>query len=305
MVKKRIILVPEYYDTSSKANERQMLLFEMLEEKCGFEIVRANEPEIPSGAEIIVTYNIPHYNMQGPMADRLFNLNRKIKLISYMEFYRCYENVIDCEKNMSKIFDRSDLILRKADEDFRRRYPQYMDKTVFFPEFFAPYGRYGNFDFSETPINQCLMAGSSANSYLYPLRNYVLKNHDPLKIKAIHTRAGRGFVRREAYAQLLNSYFCCIATSSCYNIALAKYFEIPAAGSLLLANECEDLKKIGFRAYKHYVPITRDNVFSQVDLVLNNPGDFLEIRKEGTEFVRKNHSIFNRFNQLKKIVGEI
>lgn len=305
MGKKGIILIPEYYNSSSKANERQVLLFEMLEERCGFEIVRANEPEIPSNVEIIITYNIPHYNVQGPMADRLSNLDKKTKLISYMEFYRCYENVLDCEENMTKIFDRSNLILCKVNEDFRRRYPQYVDKVVFFPEFFAPYERYGEFNFSEDPIKQCLMAGSSINSKLYPLRNYILQNHDPLKIRAVHTRAGRGFVRREAYAQLLNSHFCCIATSSCYNIVLAKYFEILAAGSLLLADECEDVKKAGFRPYEHYVPITEDNIFSQVDLVLSSPENFLEIREKGTKFVREDHSIFNRFNQLKKIIEEI
>jgi uncharacterized membrane protein YcgQ (UPF0703/DUF1980 family) len=96
-----------------------------------------------------------------------------------------------------------------------------------------------------------------------------------------------------------------LSTSSKFNYVLAKYLEIPAVGSLLIANETNDLKKIGFIAGEHYVSITKENALETIYECLDNPDKYIEIRKNGMGFVRRNHSINNRFEQLKNILNEI
>jgi hypothetical protein len=74
---------------------------------------------------------------------------------------------------------------------------------------------------------------------------------------------------------------------------------------LLLANEIDDLKKAGFVPYRHYVPITRADVLVRIDKCLKNPNDYDHIRREGMEFVRKNHSVVNRIERLRKIFDDL
>lgn len=118
------------------------------------------------------------------------------------------------------------------------------------------------------------------------------------------------------YAKCLNRYFCGLGINGGRKTqaAIMKHFEIPAAGSLMLAEPFPDLDRAGFVPGKHYVEIkaeykgyyeTVTDVIERVMEVLQNPDAYQEIRRAGTEFVRKNHSINNRWIQLRKIIKEL
>ena len=196
------------------------------------------------------------------------------------------------------MFERCDLIISFAYEYFAKIYIQFLSKYKFVPKSFAPHGRYAQFLFNDKPKMKCLLSGS-LNNDVYPLRSLIVnKHHVDIEHKP-PTYVG------DDYAKLLHSYFCCVTSASIFNYVLAKYFEIAATGSLLLANETKDSKRLGFIPNKHYIPITKDNVFTKIEQCLENPANYNTIRREGMEFVRKNHSVVNRIEQLKRIFDEL
>jgi hypothetical protein len=145
---------------------------------------------------------------------------------------------------------------------------------------------------------KCLLSGS-LNPKVYPLRTFVKNNAGGMVVHKPPRYVG------DDYARLLNSYFCGIATPSIFNYALGKYYEIPAAGSLLLACEIADYGKAGFIPNQHYIPITKSNVISIIKRCLKNPEEYEHIRKRGMKFVRKNHSVTNRMDILKAMFGRL
>jgi hypothetical protein len=147
------------------------------------------------------------------------------------------------------------------------------------------------FSFNDDPKMRCLLSGA-VNSKIYPLRSFVKKQSNNIDCKK---------AIGDKYAELLNSYFCCVTSCSIFNYVLAKHLEIPSTGSLLLTNETSDLKRAGFISNYHYVPVTKKNVIAKISHCLKKPNKYKHIRKQGMEFVRKNHSVVNRIEQLKRI----
>jgi hypothetical protein len=123
---------------------------------------------------------------------------------------------------------------------------------------------------------------------------YVIRNRKKSKIDIIRR------IPFSKYTQRLNDYFCCLALPGINNIPVAKYFEIPAAGSLMLAVRTKELDICGFEPDVHYVPVNKKNVFDQVERVLSNPQDYMQMKMEGMKFVRENHSEFNRLSVFDK-----
>jgi hypothetical protein len=97
------------------------------------------------------------------------------------------------------------------------------------------------------------------------------------------------------YARLLNKYVCCVTCGSIFNYLLAKHIEIPAANSLLLTTENDDLRDAGFVAGKHYLKVDFDNVIGVIEIILKAPDKYAKVRATGADYVRNNHSVLNRF----------
>jgi glycosyltransferase involved in cell wall biosynthesis len=265
--------------------------------------------EIPSDIDVIIARAIPQKSYVNSLMN-LANLNKNVKLIGYLHNLHGNESM---KSNMIKMLNRYDIILSPAEETFKNQYSKYLNKFIFFPNFFAPHERYIKFEFNKNPIFKCLLSGALASEY--PLRSFIFDKIDRSKVSIIphpgYKKSKKEILNDvscytgDKYANELYSYFCCLSTSSKFNYVLAKYLEIPAVGSLLIANETNDLKKIGFIAGEHYVSITKENALETIYECLDNPDKYIEIRKNGMGFVRRNHSINNRFEQLKNILNEI
>lgn len=262
----------------------------------GFDLKYADEVDVSSNIDIVIMFGVPYHN-RPKLIPGLIDLDRKIKLVMYPGDIQCYNNPV-CIENRLKVFDRSDVIVSGSYEYFAKSYPQFMPKYEFLPLFFGPHGRYVKLQFNNNPNMRCLLSGS-LNPQVYPLRSFIKNSGSSLVdyIPPVHVG--------DAYAKLLNSYFCCVVTPSIFNYAVCKYFEIPAAGSLLLAPEINDLKKAGFIPNYHYVPITELNVIKTITQCLRSPHDYEGIRKEGMRFVRENHSVVNRMDKFKTILERL
>jgi len=293
---KGTIIIPRFYETlwtpEFKTTSVWAPIFYGIQNHFGFELKFADEVDVPIGTDVVIMFGVPYHNRQ-KLIPGLIDLNKNTKLIMFTGDLQCYNNKL-CLDNKIKVFERCDRILSFAHEYFVKMYPQFLSKYEFMPHFFSPYERYSQFLFNDEPKMKCLLSGSV--NEVYPLRLFIKRNS-----KGVNIQYEPPIYIRDNYAKLLHSYFCCVTSSSIFNYVLAKYFEITAAGSLLLANETEDSKKVGFVPYKHYIPITKSDVFVKIDQCIRNPNDYTDIRMAGMEFVRKNHSVINRIESFKKI----
>jgi len=296
-----MIIIPEFYLTRHTDNYK--VLLREISKEFRWPLVYTDHPVIPSDVKIVLVFAVPQHNRPEVMED-IYKLDRKIKLIGYVGDIHTWGNKQYKEK-LFRIYDRYDLILSTLDEKFRKWYPQFAHKMVYFPQFFAPHKRYSALDFNKNPKMRGLLSGNM-DPNVYPLRGYLANNRDKAKLDCRYSRYRIG----DRYAQMLHSYFCCVATSSIFNIVVKKYFEIPATGSLLLANRVKDLDLLGFVPYKHYIPITMDvgskeNAISQIRRCLYFPDHYEDVRRMGSKFVRTFHSVRNRFKQLKSILEKV
>ncbi len=257
----------------------------------GFKLRYANEVDVASDTDVVVVFGVPYHNRPN-LIPGLLDLNKNTKLVMFPSDLQCYNNKL-CLENRIKVFKRCDLIITPVYEYFMKTYPQFLSKHKFMSNCFSPHKRYMKLPFNDNPKIKCLLSGNF-NPKVYPLRAFVKKNGLGVDYKPPRYVG-------DSYAKLLHSYFCCVASSSIFNYVIAKYFEIPATGSLLLANETNDLKRVGFIPHRHYVPINKANALTKISECLKNPDDYTNIRKEGMEFVRKNHSIVNRMEELEEI----
>jgi len=300
---KGLILVPKRFEKGqSKKGHfvRWRLLFQELVDYFNFDLqyVDVGKINIPKDIELIITFSIPSHTI--PMinvCDEILKLPSKVKVIGYMVDLQCYDRRI-IKEYMKKMFDRFDRILVMQDYLFESLYPQYIAKKIWVPHFFGPYAMFSKLSFNKKPILRCLMAGT--NSKAYPLREFVLKKHK--KYNYIDCKSK---IPYKNYPKILNSYFCCIGTPGSQKSHVAKNIEIPATGSLLLCQTTQDILNLGFKPYEHYIPITKKNVFEQINKCITNHKDYIEIRKRARKHVMNNYSIKNRYDQVKNIIEKV
>jgi len=89
-----------------------------------------------------------------------------------------------------------------------------------------------------------------------------------------------------------------------YRLTVPKYFEIAAAGALLLAQETDDLECLGFRHMENCVIFNRLNFEALARQYLSHPQDCLSIRQNGRELVRQRHSLSGRIDALQQHIAE-
>uniref|UniRef100_A0A6M3K9H7 Putative glycosyltransferase n=1 Tax=viral metagenome TaxID=1070528 RepID=A0A6M3K9H7_9ZZZZ len=281
--------IEDFSDTASVIGP----IFYAIRDEFKFELKYEDKIDVPFTTDMVVTFGIPYHN-RPHLIPGILDLSKHTKLVMFPGDLQCYNNS-ECLVNKIKVFERCDLLISGAYEQFENLYPQFWHKYVFSPLFFGPHDRYTSISFNNNPIMRCLLSGSM-NPEVYPLR-VAIKNAHMNEIDYKPTL----YVRGDRYAKMLNSYFCCATCGSIFNSPIAKYFEIPAAGSLLIANETNDLIKVGFIPNVHYVPITKHNFTTVISQCLKNPSAYETIRKTGMGFVREKHGLPNRIEQLKRI----
>jgi hypothetical protein len=106
-------------------------------------------------------------------------------------------------------------------------------------------------------------------------------------------RIGRGYAEkiRQCRVGFADSVFP-------FRYIVAKFFEIPATGALLLADDTvsEHLNKLGFVAGRHYVPVSQENLEKQIEYVLSesNHDELDQIRRNGQALVHEQHKTSDR-----------
>jgi hypothetical protein len=100
------------------------------------------------------------------------------------------------------------------------------------------------------------------------------------------------------YARKINKYRIGFTDCSIYSYIVAKYFEIPSTGALLLADDTisEPFRELGFIENIHYVPVSMNNLEEKIQYVLHEKHhpELDEIRKRGQALVWEKHTTSHR-----------
>lgn len=187
-------------------------------------------------------------------------------------------------------------------------YPEFAGtkKVVWVPhsaslDFMVPY--------NATPENAIFVSGATGN--YYPLRDR-MKALSQAGAYAIVCQdhpgyyTGYDYDRNESvgrgYAMKINSYRAGFTDSSKFHYVLAKYFEIPATGALLLADDAVSgpLRQLGFVENEHYVAVSAENLEEKIRFVLDerNHDELDQIRRRGQELVWDQHKSLDRARQI-------
>jgi hypothetical protein len=237
------------------------------------------------------TYNI---------IQNLENLNLNVKILCHVHdfFYKLkqYDNLIKTHRYIEIGF-----------EDQIKKYTS--SKNTIYPLIHCATNNFIK-EFNKNPINKIFLSGGI--SKLYPERkefyNYAIKNNSKIFIKA----RPMYFEKDDNYANELHSYIACFYSSINElnnTILLAKAFEIPATGSLLLAHKsCKDsLMKVGFKENINCLFIENNTYDQVINYILdpNNRGKIDEIRMNGQKLVLENHTESIRIKKINEYLDKI
>jgi hypothetical protein len=160
--------------------------------------------------------------------------------------------------------------------------------------------------------NAILLSGCL--EYYYPFRQQMKRLHEG-RAYAIDYHAHPGYGSNfdydsdgnvgQGYAARINSYRVGFTDSTHYNYVVAKYFEIPATGALLLADDAVagQLNKLGMVENRHYLPVSNDDLEEKVRYVLDerNHAALDEIRRRGQRLVWKQHKTSDRARLIDEV----
>nr|CCA21172.1 conserved hypothetical protein [Albugo laibachii Nc14] len=154
------------------------------------------------------------------------------------------------------------------------------------------------------PIRKILLAGARGSNW-YPLRHWFGQyQHQNGQVMDILPHSGYHVTDNQSqiFASYLRSYHVGITTTMLLQYVVAKVFEIPATGSLLLLNRdlAPMLESLGFRDRDNYVAYDSNDPVKSIWWV-SDPKNFEQIdqiRAKGMETVRENHLVSHRAQAL-------
>jgi|SRR5215472_9515286 len=175
-------------------------------------------------------------------------------------------------------------------------------------DFAVPYNHHAD--------NAILLSG--AIDHHYPLRQQMKSIHDRRAAQIVyHAHPGYhcGFDYEQdssigrGYATTLNRYRAAFTDSLRYGYVVAKYFEIPATGALLLADArvSGPLRQLGFIEYQHYLPVTATNLEERIRYVLDdaNHAELDQIRRNGQQLVWQRHTTSDRARRINEVCSQL
>jgi hypothetical protein len=170
-------------------------------------------------------------------------------------------------------------------------------------------------DYNQHPENSIFLSGALSNHY--PLRQQMMELHAQGAYPIIYHRhpgyhchydhernenVGRG------YAEKINKYRAGFTDSLIYGYVVAKCFEIPATGALLLADGAVSgpLKELGFTENEHYLPVSKENLEETIRYVLDesNHEELDQVRRRGQELVWEKHKTSDRAWQINEACAD-
>jgi hypothetical protein len=161
--------------------------------------------------------------------------------------------------------------------------------------------------FNNQPQNAILLSGAIGSLYPLRLRLKTLLEERNDAIAIVHhphpgyaetydyehdTRIGRGYARR------IHGCKAAFTDAATFRYVVAKHFEIPATGTLLVADGIvgEPLRRLGFTENVHYISVSEENLEDTIRYITDegNCQEIDAIRQRGQQLVRSTHMTSHR-----------
>lgn len=186
-------------------------------------------------------------------------------------------------------------------------YPEYLDRMFWFPHLVNTHV------FKDYKLNKDIdyLLMGAVNNYYYPLRGKILETMKDEPGFLYHSHPGYRFSTEpneyvgEKYAREINRAKIFITEDSIYHYPLAKYYEVLACNTLLLATASKELEDLGFISGENFVAINEDNFVSEARYYLSHEKEREEIARKGHEMVIKRHSAQKRASEFVNILQDI
>lgn len=142
---------------------------------------------------------------------------------------------------------------------------------------------------------------------LYPLRKKIYRSMHKMKGFVSHDHPGYKWVSEEKkrkifidekYSKEISRAKIFLTCGSKYDLAVGKYFEVPACGTLLLASRFPELADLGFIHKKTYVRITRNNFLDKAKYYLKHEDKRNQIIENGMQLIRTRHTTAIRVREF-------
>lgn len=304
-------------------------LAKMMAKTMSLFVVRYSDYQPSIEDSIVISLGVPSRVFS---AKQLLKINKEAKLIYWMDDCTWYTE--ERRKEFADVVDRADLVITPNLTKFNLLWP---DKQAFHFPFFATED-FLKGSYNDSPIQKCLLSGRTRigkNNNAYPMRRMICDACHPIVDVLQHPGDSENALVGKDYAKKLNSYLCCVTDGSrCYDdfarsvdgterseeylceifhdLELAKtsgqvvkkYYEIPAVGSLLLAEVTSEyeMSELGFIPFENFVPVTMENVFEMIERATKDIEWSNRIRKNGWQLVRDHHTLQNRRLEFRKLI---
>jgi hypothetical protein len=203
--------------------------------------------------------------------------------------------------------NKIDLVFSFYRDTFHDYFPEFASKFRWLPnhvniEKFRDYGLKKEIDF--------LLMGA-LSSRVYPLRTRIAREMAGMKGFVHHEHPGyRDFAPEEgkpvgeSFAREINRAKIFFTDDSLFKYPIAKYFEVPACNTLLMASGSKELRDLGFIDGETFVEINEDNYLKQAIYYLEHAKEREEIALRGFEMVRQRHTTAIRARQFVNYLKE-
>ncbi len=127
---------------------------------------------------------------------------------------------------------------------------------------------------------------------------HAVKSYDPkdlIKIEEMRIR----------YRTMINQAKYTYTCGSALGYPIRKFFEIPAAGSLLMADPFWNYQVLGFEDMENFVVCLPDDVVKKIQELEENSALYEKILKQSREFIRERHTVSVRISQFRKVFDSI
>ena len=310
--KKGAVLVPIFYKNSFISVGRYLVLLSMLSEEFGFDIIETDDFSDTS-YDVLIVLKSPNKGCTNLMSS-VKSIPKRTKVLLYLSDVHGNEdlglhNISNLKTEfyfkMQGLCNRADLILCPYKTSFLFKFPQFKSKFKFFPHFIDP--QHAVVGKRLDRYNKCLISGA-LDSKVYPIRATAFQNFKQSGTSPFCHLSHPGYFKLldtskctvgVNYINYLSNFTCALATASCLDYTVAKYFEIPLSGSLLVATHSSDLTELGFVDGKNFILVNKDNVVSKVQGIIQNSELYKGVALKGQELVLENYTKSIAYSNLK------
>ncbi|WP_162162942.1 glycosyltransferase [Gorillibacterium massiliense] len=204
------------------------------------------------------------------------------------------------------IENQFDLVFAHYRDSFLRYFPEFQDRFRWLPNHVYP-KVFHNYQLEKT-IDYLMMGKVN---FKYPLRKKILRAMADMEGFVTHDHPGyTWFSKEQAQSSYLDEQYAMeisrakmfLTCGSRYHFAVGKFFEVPACGTLLLADYFPELIDLGFVDKHTYVHIHKKNFLDEAKYYLEHEDEREEISRNGYNLVHSRHTTEIR---VKEFVDEL